>query len=175
MTYVSNNLSLVEQHRPVSNEIADQTALFLAAGGKIQIPERVIQVKKPPKERCQPPNFQRSTVRAETSQQVARIRESAKTMTRREICIQEDISLGVLKGIASRNGIKFLIRGKNSCPPNKADPDLDALLVIQIKECIAKGINRQQCCLSVGISYSLLYRLIDDYGIDYPKLKPAFR
>lgn len=50
-----------------------------------------------------------------------------------------------------------------------------AMLVTQVKDCIAKGINRMRCCENLGISSTLLYRLIKDYDIDYPKLEPAFR
>lgn len=172
---ISNHLSMVEQLRPKSNEIAAQTALYLAAGGKIHAPEPAPAVQKTPEERRQPPSFHRPAVKAETEQQVSRIRELAKTLCRTEICQQEGITLGVLKGLARRYGIQFLVRGKSTTPPNKATPEIEALLVIQIKECIAKGINRQQCSLSVGISSSLLYRLIDAYDINYPKLSPAFR
>lgn len=96
-------------------------------------------------------------------------------MSRRDICAKEGITLGVLKGIAGRYGIKFPIRRKQPSPPNRIDSIRDAFLVVRIKECIAEGISRQQCCNTLKISYNLLYRLIEDYGIDYPKLNPAFR
>lgn len=107
--------------------------------------------------------------------QVARIREMAPTTSRRDICDKEGITLGVLKGIAGRYGITFPIRPKQPSPPNKVDSIRDAFMVIRIGECIAAGVSRQQCCINLKISSTLLYRLIKDYEIDYPKLKPAFR
>ena len=165
----------VERLRPASEDIAAKTAPFLAAGGKIDDsgmskprPELLSSLK-------QPPTFCRPAVKTETELQVARIREMAPTMSRRDICEKEGITLGVLKGIASRYGITFPIRPKQPSPPNKVDSIRDAFLVVRIGECIAAGVSRQQCCIKLKISSTLLYRLIKEYEIDYPKLKPAFR
>ena len=172
---ISNHLSLIEELRPASNELAAAVEQFLAAGGKIDTsgqskprPEVLASLK-------QPPFFQSQSVKTETDLQVARIREMAPTTSRRDICDKEGITLGVLKGIAGRYGITFPIRPKQPSPPNKVDAIRDAFLVIRIRECIAAGVNRQQCCINLKISSTLLYRLIKDYEIDYPKLKPAFR
>lgn len=175
MTYVSNNLSLIEELRTASNELAAQVAQFLASGGKIDTsgastprPESIASLK-------QPPTFHRPSVKTETELQVARIREMAATMCRRDICEKEGITIGVLKGIASRYGITFPIRPKLPSPPNRVDSIRDAFLVVRVKECIAAGQSRNQCMTTLKISSTLLIRLIEDYGIDYPKLKPAFR
>ncbi|MBL1311232.1 MULTISPECIES: hypothetical protein [unclassified Pseudomonas] len=165
----------VERLRPASDELAAQVEQFLAAGGKIDTsgqskprPEVLASLK-------QPPTFHRPAVKTETELQVARIREMAPTMSRRDICEKEGITLGVLKGIAGRYGITFPIRPKQPSPPNKVDSIRDAFLVVRIGECIAAGVSRQQCCIKLKISSTLLYRLIKEYEIDYPKLKPAFR
>lgn len=165
----------VERLRPASNELAAQVEQYLAAGGKIDTsgqskpkPEVLASLK-------QPPTFHRPAVKTETELQVARIREMAPTTSRRDICDKEGITLGVLKGIAGRYGITFPIRPKQPSPPNKVDAIRDAFLVIRIRECIAAGVSRQQCCINLKISSTLLYRLIKDYDVDYPKLKPAFR
>lgn len=165
----------VERLRPASEDIAARTALYLAAGGKIDTsgmstprPEVLASLK-------QPPTFHTPAVKTEVELQVARIREMASTTSRRDICEKEGITLGVLKGIAGRYGITFPIRPKQPSPPNKVDSIRDAFLVVRIGECIAAGISRQQCCITLKISSTLLYRLIKEYEIDYPKLKPAFR
>lgn len=172
---ISNHLSLIEELRPASNELAAAVEQFLAAGGKIDTsgqskprPEILAGLK-------QPPTFHRPAVKTETELQVVRIREMAPTMSRRDICEKEGITLGVLKGIASRYGITFPIRPQMPSPPNKVDSIRDAFLVVRIKECIESGVSRQQCCIKLKISSTLLYRLIKDYSIDYPKLAPAFR
>ena len=175
MIYVSNHLSLIEELRQASNDIAAATEKFLATGGEIDTsgrpkpqPEVLASLKRPP-------TFHSPAVKTGVELQVARIREMATTMSRRDICEREGITLGVLKGIAGRYGIKFPIRPKQPSPPNRVDSIRDAFLVVRVKDCIAAGISRQQCCNTLKISYNLLNRLIEDYGIDYPKLKPAFR
>lgn len=172
---ISNHLSLIEELRPASNELTAQIEQYLAAGGKIDKsgqskprPEVLASLK-------QPPTFHRPAVKTEIELQVARIRVMAPTMSRRDICDREGITLGVLKGIASRYGITFPIRPKLPSPPNKADSIRDAFLVVRINECISAGVSRQQCCIQLKISSTLPYRLIKDYEIDYPKLAPAFR
>lgn len=82
---------------------------------------------------------------------------------------------GVLRGIAARYAIEFTAGPKKAFAPNKTALESDSLLVTQVKDCIAKCINRTRCCAALGISSTLLYRLIKDYDIDYPKLEPAFR
>lgn len=49
MTYVSNHLSLVEQHRQDAYSISERTAQFLAAGGT------VAQLPSPPRKPLPPP------------------------------------------------------------------------------------------------------------------------
>jgi hypothetical protein len=123
----------------------------------------------------QTPNFQRPAVKAESSEQAARIRTLAETLNRDEICEKEGISLGRLKGIGRRYKIEFQAGPKKAYAPNKVTPESEALLVIRVKDCMAKKINRAQCAKALGISTTLLLRLISDYEIDYPKMKPAFR
>lgn len=165
----------VQRLRPAQDELAAQVAAFLADGGKIDTsgqskprPEVLASLK-------QPPTFHRPAVKTEIELQVVRIRQMAPTMSRRDICEKEGITLGVLKGIASRYGITFPIRPKQPSPPNKVDSIRDEFLVARINECIGADVSRQQCCIQLKISSTLLYRLIKEYGIDYPKLKPAFR
>lgn len=165
----------VERLRPAHDELAAQMAEYVARGGKIDTsgrskprPEVLASLK-------QPPTFHRPAVKTETELQVARIREMAPTMTRRDICEKEGITLGVLKGIAGRYGITFPIRPKQPSPPNKVDSIRDAFLVVRIGECIAAGVSQNQCSIKLKISSTLLRRLIKEYEIDYPKLKPAFR
>ncbi|SUD43761.1 Uncharacterised protein [Pseudomonas fluorescens] len=165
----------VERLRPAHDELAAQMAEYVARGGKIDTsgrskprPEVLASLK-------QPPTFHRPSVKSYIELQVARIRNMAPTMSRRDICEKEGITLGVLKGIAGRYGITFPIRPQQPSPPNKVDSIRDAFLVVRIGECIAAGVSRQQCCINLKISSTLLYRLIKDYEIEYPKLKPAFR
>ncbi len=171
--YISNELSAIKAHDPARHQLAAQVAQYLAMGGKITGPET-----SPPKtveQRRQTPNFQGAAAKLETDQQAARIRVLARTLNAVEICEKEGITRGVLRGIARRYGIEFTVGVKHAVAPNKITPESEALMVIQIKECMAKGMNRKNCHEAIGISSTLLLRLLKDYTIDYPKMKPAFR
>jgi hypothetical protein len=172
---ISNHLNDVEQRRHDANELSEQIARFLAAGGRIDVPKPAPIKFTSTSDRKHPPTFQRPKVRDETTQRVARIREMAKTLTRNEICEREGIALATLKAIACKHAIKFQVRQKIGTAPNKAPPDVEARLVAEIKKCIAGGMNRSQCCKSLAISYNMLDRILRDNEIDFPKLKPAFR
>ncbi|MGY2285208.1 hypothetical protein [Pseudomonas gingeri] len=50
---ISNNLSLVEEHRQHAESISERTAQFLAAGGQIS------QLKSPPRNPMRPPRSQK--------------------------------------------------------------------------------------------------------------------
>lgn len=171
---ISNHLSMVEALRPASDELAAQVAHYLAMGGEIREPEANAP-RKSLSEGRHAPSFQNSAVKAESSEQAARIRTLANTLNRDEICEKEGISLGRLRAIGRRYNIEFQAGPKKAYAPNKVTPESEALLVIRVKDCMAKKINRSQCAKALGISTTLLLRLINDYAIDYPKMKPAFR
>ncbi|MCU0070636.1 hypothetical protein N8H71_03490 [Pseudomonas koreensis] len=172
---ISNHLNDVEQRRQDASELSEQIAQFLAAGGKIDVPKPAPIKFTSTSDRKHPPTFQRPKVKDETTARVARIREMAKTLTRNEICEREGIALATLKAIASKHAIKFQVRQKIGTVPNKAKPELEARLIVQIKDCIAGGMNRSQCCKALVIRYNMLDRIVRDHKIDYPKLKSAFR
>ncbi|KAA5840223.1 hypothetical protein F2A38_19530 [Pseudomonas chlororaphis] len=173
---ISTELSTIKMKDAQRADLADSIEAFLSAGGAIlEADVSTTSSRKPAYGRQSTPNFQRPTVKEDSDQQALRINKLAKTLNRNEICAKEGISLGVLKGIAKRYDIEFLAGPKKARAPNRATPEAEALMVMRIKDCIAQGINRQQCCKSLSISSTLLYRLIKDYSIDYPKLKPAFR
>lgn len=172
---ISNHLNDVERRRPDADDLCAQIAQYLATGGKIDVPEPAPIKFTSTSERKHPPNFQRPKVKDETTARVARIREMAKTLTRNEICEREGIALATLKAIACKHAIKFQVRQKIGTAPNKVPPDVEARLVAEINNCIAGGMNRSQCCKALAISYNMLDRIVRDSGIDFPKLKPAFR
>lgn len=173
--YISNDLNMVKELEPARHELALQVEEYLSRKGTIEVLPFWVSPGEPKKSNTMTPNFQSSAVKDATYQQAARIRQMAKTMNRSEICEKEGITLGVLKGIGKRYGIEFTAGPKNAYAPNKPTPEIEAVLVLRVKDCIAKGINRAQCCKLLTISTTLLSRLIKDYELDYPKAKPAFR
>ena len=173
--YISTDLNMVKALDPERHELALKMEAFLNKGGAIEVLPFWVSPGEPKKSNTMTPNFQSSAVKDATDQQAARIREMAKTMNQTEIYEAEGILRGVLRGIGRRYGIEFPVGVKNAFAPNKATPEAEALWVIQIKACMAKGINRSQCAKALNISTTLLGRLIRDYDINYPKMKPAFR
>ena len=172
---ISTELSMIEMLNPLRHELAMLQDAFILKGGTIQeLPSCGIEHRPPNYNRSMTPNVQGAPAKVATDEQVMRIRKLAKTMSQREICEAEGILRGVLRGIAKRFNIEFPV-GAKITPPNKATPESEALLVIRVKDCMAKGINRSQCARALSISTTLLGRLIKDYEIDYPKMKPAFR
>lgn len=171
--YISNELSNIKAHDHDRHLLADMTAQYLALGGKITGPETA--PPKPYGRDYKGVNIQRQSVKREADEQAARIRELAKTLNAIEICEREGLLRGNLRGIAKRYGIEFTVGRKNTYTHNKVTPESEALMVIQIKEGMAKGLNRTKCHEAMGISSTLFLRLIKDYAIDYPKMKSAFR
>lgn len=173
--YISTDLNMVKELDPQRHELALLQEAYLNKGGTIEVLPFWVPPGEPKKSNTMTPNFQSSGVKAETDQQAARIREMAKTMNQAEICEAEGILRGVLRGIGKRYGIEFPVGVKHPVAPNKLTLADEALMVVRIKDCMAKGINRSQCAKALSISTTLLGRLIKDYDIDYPKMKPAFR
>lgn len=173
---ISTELSMIEMLNPLRHELAMLQDAFILKGGTIEeLPSCGIIHRPPNYNRSMTPNFQGEPAKVASGEQVVRIRALAKTLNRSEICEKEGITLGVLRGIGRRYNIEFKVGPKKAFAPNKAKPESEALLVIRVKECMAKGINRSQCAKALSISTTLLLRLIKDYDIDYPKMKPAFR
>ncbi|MDQ0124658.1 hypothetical protein J2W17_003612 [Pseudomonas lini] len=174
--YVSTELSMIQMLDPLRHELAMLQDVFILKGGAIQeLPSCGIAHRPPNYNRSMTPNFQGEAAKVDSGELVVRIRAMAKTLNRSEICEKEGISLGVLRGIGRRYSIEFKVGPKKAFAPNKATAASEALLVIRVKDCVAKGINRSQCAKTLSISSTLLLRLIKDYAIDYPKMKPAFR
>lgn len=167
--YISSDINMVKELDPARSEIALKMDAFLEKGGAIQVLPFWVTPGEPIKPNTITPNFQSRAVKDETDQQAARIRTLAKTMCQNDICEAEGISRGVLRGIGRRYAIKFPVKSKNYIAPNKYPAAQEASLILKIKECIENGISRNQCSINLGISSKLLYRLIDDYQIDYPK------
>ncbi|MGY2258162.1 hypothetical protein [Pseudomonas sp. SDO55104_S430] len=173
--YISTELNMVKELDPARHELALKVEEYLSRKGTIEVLPFWVEPKGSTETRTMTPNFQTPDVKAETDKQAARIREMAKTMNQREICEAEGILRGVLRGIGRRYGITFAVGAKITAPPNKASKEAEEKLVEKIKEAIAQGVNRNQCCKLLTISTTLLRRLIEDYDLDYPKVKPAFK
>lgn len=187
---ISNHLSMVEQLRPFSDELAAQVAEFVAAGGEIEIaeppppPKPVVYV---PQEPPAPKPFVRRRVEAaplphapinaraeKRTKLIEKVAELAATHTQSEVAQLLKVSRRTLCGITQEFGIKFkkAVRGGNQDPERqKQMEERDAHFAKRIKAFIELGITRRQCCGRLAISNKAFERIIAAHGIDYPKAR----
>lgn len=185
---ISNHLSMVEQLRPFSDELAAQVAEFVAAGGEIEIaeppppPKPVVYV---PQEPPAPKPFVRRRVEAaplpyapinaraeKRTKLIENVAELAATHTQSEVAQLLKVSRRTLCGITQEFGIKFkkAVRGGNQDPERqKQMEERDTKFAKRIREFMELGITRRQCCGRLAISNKAFERIIAAHGIDYPK------
>lgn len=164
---ISNHLSMVEALRPASNELAAQVQQYLAMGGEIHSgpdfgyrPESVSM--------HYPADFQRATVREESNELADRVRKLAETMTIDEAMAETGMPRGKLRGLGKRYRFNFKRAVGKWSAPNKVQGEKEAALVKQIYECMELQMTQNKAGKHIGISTTLLKRLIRDYKIPYP-------
>lgn len=163
---ISNHLSIINELRPKSNELAARVSQFLAMGGEIQEAKPFGYVPRPITYSTKmPPARQQKEMEPvpinEKSALITRIREMAKTMTQAEVTAETGLTRKQLYTISANNGFEF----KTAL---RMDEVTEAALVLRIRECMDKCMTRNKARQHLDISFSLLTRLIKDYDIPYP-------
>ena len=186
---ISNHLSLVEQLRPKSNELAAQVAQFLASGGQIKVAEPIGYKPKPISYRNQMPPAPKPFVRrrveappppptAFDARQQAReklvdqVRGLSTTHTQVEVAAAVGISRKAIYNIAKEHDITFqrpTRGGANDSARLEQVAARDARLAERIRAFLELGITRRQCCGRLAIGNKAFERIIKAHGIDYPK------
>ena len=186
---ISNHLSLVEQLRPKSNELAAQVAQFLASGGQIKVAEPIGYKPKPISYRNQMPPAPKPFVRrrveappppptAFDARQQAReklvdqVRGLSSTHTQVEVAAAVGISRKAIYNIAKEHDITFqrpTRGGANDSARLEQVAARDARLAERIRAFLELGITRRQCCGRLAIGNKAFERIIKAHGIDYPK------
>lgn len=186
---ISNHLSLVEQLRPKSNELAAQVAQFLASGGQIKVAEPIGYKPKPISYSNQMPPAPKPFVRrrveapppppaAFDARQQAReklvdqVRGLSTTHTQVEVAAAVGISRKAIYNIAKEHDITFqrpTRGGANDSTRLEQVAARDARLAERIKAFLELGITRRQCCGRLAIGNKAFERIIKAHGIDYPK------
>lgn len=186
---ISNHLSLVEQLRPKSNELAAQVAQFLASGGQIKVAEPIGYKPKPISYRNQMPPAPKPFVRrrveappppptAFDARQQAReklvdqVRGLSSTHTQVEVAAAVGISRKAIYNIAKEHDITFqrpTRGGANDSARLEQVAARDARLAERIRAFLELGITRRQCCGRLAIGNKAFERIINAHGIDYPK------
>ena len=186
---ISNHLSLIEPLRAKSDELAAQVAEFVAAGGKIEEAEaqnykykcvsysnQMPPAPKPLVRRrveAAPLPLARSNIRVqERLKLVERVRCLAVNHPKIEVAAELGIDRRTVSKIGKEFGITFKAPsrgGTRNLVPKRVDDAKDARLAERIKEFMALGITRRQCCGKLAIGAKAFERIIAVHSIDYPK------
>ncbi|POP96557.1 hypothetical protein CXB40_27350 [Pseudomonas syringae pv. avii] len=192
---ISLELSTVQQNRERPASIDAAVAAFLAKGGEIQtlsgFPARpkpkpygrrnAGHVRKPiPRRRTKeamraaPPIDaipDRCHVQAD---QVEVVRKLAATTTITNVLRQTGLSIYLLRKMARAHGFEFVPFNQSAnLVPKQTDPIADAMNIVRIKAARDNGISQKAAVTELGLSNTLINRLIREYSIDYPLQGPS--
>lgn len=187
---ISNHLSLVEALRPKSNELADQVAEFVAAGGKIDVakppppPKPVVYI---PQESPAPKPFVRRRLQAaplpvapldvrndKRAEKAEKVRAMAPTHTQAEVSAVTGMTPRTLRDLAKDFGFSFKksAHGGHYGEKWKAETVArDSKYAERIRAFKELGISRRRICGMLAISHRTLDRILEEHDIDYPKAR----
>lgn len=154
---------------------------FLSRGGQIQqgktfgyVPRPILYGSFVPigkrLERAEPALSPRDIAKAAI---VATLRTLAETMTKTEASKSSGINISKVERLATEYELVFRPAahgGDENLRPGVKDISDDASKVERIKAMRDIGANRNQAARQMGISPTLMRRLIADYDIDFPAL-----
>ena len=188
---ISNHLSMVEQLRPVSDELAAQVAKYLASGGQIEEAAPIGYKPKPITYSNQMPPAPKPFVRRRVEASplpldkddirtqarlklVEQIRQLGVTHTQTEVAAALGVSRRLIYNHAARYDITFKAPtrgGARNLVHNTVDKERDAKYAERIRAFMELGISRRQCCGKLAIGNKAFERIIAAHGIDYPKAR----
>lgn len=188
---ISNHLSLVEQLRPVSDELAAQVAKYLASGGQIEEAAPIGYKPKPITYSNQMPPAPKPFVRRRVEaaplpldkndirtqarlKLVEKIRQLGVTHTQTEVAAALGVSRRLIYNHAARYDITFKAPtrgGARNLVHHGTDKERDAKYAERIRAFMELGITRRQCCGKLAIGNKAFERIIAAHGIDYPKAR----
>lgn len=181
----------VERLRPAHDELAEQMAAFLAAGGEIEVaaptgykPKPITYSNQMPpapkpfvrrKVEVAPLPLAPLDVRAEKRKaQAERVKTMASTLTQTEVSAATGMTPRTLRELAKDFGFSFkrASHGGHYGEKWKAETKVrDANYAERIKAFKELGISRRMVCGKLAISNRTLERILGEYGIDYPKAR----
>lgn len=181
----------VERLRPAQEELAAQVAEFVAAGGRIEeapasgyIPKPITYSNQMP---LAPKPFVRRRVEAaplpiapldaridRRLEKAEMVKAMASTHTQTEVSAATGMTPRTLRGLAKDFGFSFQrsSHGGHYGEKWKAETKVrDAKYAERIQAFKELGISRRVVCGKLAISHGTLTRILDEYGIDYPKAR----
>ncbi|NVZ45104.1 hypothetical protein HX780_06610 [Pseudomonas tolaasii] len=187
---ISNHLSMVEQLRPASDELAAAVDQFLAAGGKIDVAEPIGYKPKPitysnqmppaPNKRLRrrvepvapPPPTPLEIQQEQRRKRVEWVMELAPDHSQSEVIDITGIGRRTLLSMSKEFDFKFKRSshgGHNSPGRIKAAAERETILVERINAFKSLGISRRRLCVKLHITGTTLTRILEKHSIDYPK------
>ncbi|KTB83008.1 hypothetical protein GE543_15080 [Pseudomonas sp. SZ57] len=192
---ISPELSTIQQKAPEAEELAAQVAEFLANGGVIET-KKGFPLKPAAKKygRMSPPVARPPAPRRRTkeamqaaapqdviqdrcnarAEQVEVVRKLAETMTITDVMRETSLSIYRLRKMARVHGFEFkAFSPASNLIPYQHDPVADALNVVRIKAARDRGISQKAAVAELGMSNTMINRLIREFDIDYPLQGPS--
>lgn len=102
---------------------------------------------------------------------IAEVRVLAKTMCCAEVMAHTGLSQSTLHRAAADGGFHFKPspnRGKGNLGRKLGDPEQDKALAERIIAARDAGVTMAEAIRRMGISYKLIHRIMNDFGISYP-------
>ena len=181
----------VERLSPAQEELAAQVAEFVAAGGRIEEGPASGYIPKPITYSNQMPPAPKPFVRrrAEAAplpiapldaridrrlEKAEMVKAMASTHTQTEVSAATGMTPRTLRGLAKDFGFSFKrsSHGGHYGEKWKAETKVrDAKYAERIQAFKELGISRRVVCGKLAISHGTLTRILDEYGIDYPKAR----
>ncbi|MBI6682892.1 hypothetical protein YA0697_14335 [Pseudomonas viridiflava] len=187
---ISPELSMIQRNKERSAVLEAEVAEFLKRGGVIGTLQGFAYKPRPygrmgPAVAPAPHRRTRAAIQAAAPKptpaqdradaeaiQLKQVRELAKTMTLSAAGRESGLSKHMLKRYSAEGGFEFQRYqpplGVNNAKTDRIDPIADAMNVLRIKEARDRGLSRNAAKNLIGISSTLMERLIADFNIDYP-------
>lgn len=90
-------------------------------------------------------------------------------MTITNVLRQTGLSIYLLRKMALAHGFEFVPFNQSAnLVPKQTDPVADAMNVVRIKAARDRGISRKAAVVELGLSNTMINRLIREFNIDYP-------
>jgi len=105
----------------------------------------------------------------ERAEKLEYVRQLAKTMTYAQAVLRTGFPLRELNRLATKGGFKFQPAKTRPSNGGKIDEARDARQAEIIRDFKARGFTRNQARESIQATYKNFDRLLEKFGIDYPK------
>ncbi|WP_440061500.1 hypothetical protein ACTAB0_11660 [Pseudomonas syringae] len=192
---ISPELSTIQRNKERSALLEAEVAEFLKRGGVIGTlkgfpvrpePKPYGRMSAPVARQPEPRRRTKEAMRAAAptdvipdrcnaqAERIEMVRKLAATMTITNVLRQTGLSIYLLRKMARVHGFEYVpFNPSVNLAPKKTDPIADAMNVVRLKAARDRGISRKAAVIELGLSNTMINRLILEYSIDYPLQGPS--